>query len=47
MGPVVALPATMHISPEESQIKEFPTTKFPCGSESVLVVGRWSGCPDD
>ncbi len=39
MGPVVGLPATMHISPEESQIKEFATTKLPGGSEAELVAG--------
>jgi hypothetical protein len=36
----------MHISPEESQIKEFATLKLG-GTEAALVVGRSLGGPDD
>jgi hypothetical protein len=45
MGPIVGLLATMHISPEESQIKEFETLKLG-GTEAALVVGRSLGGPD-
>jgi len=44
--PVRRLPVTMHISPEESQIKEFVTVEFP-GGDAAFVVEHSLGDPDD
>ncbi|MBV8054215.1 MAG: hypothetical protein JO071_03130 [Deltaproteobacteria bacterium] len=46
MGPVRRLPVTMHISPEESQIKEFVTVEF-FGGDFALIVGGSLGDLDD
>ncbi|MBV8360274.1 MAG: hypothetical protein JO189_20415 [Deltaproteobacteria bacterium] len=45
-GLVRRLPVTMHISPEESQIKEFVTVEFP-GVDAAFGVGHLLGDFDD